>query len=720
MMLKEVKIILAIVLFVQQLFQSASNSSFLKDCCGLYDEKLYRCIQRNAIPLLHSEPSNSDVGASRSISMVSYATPNILSYAAYAFAINSAFASYHHYNIRTYSPSTGSEYEPRDQRWNRVKILSTILDPSSGSHRNSSHVVWFDADLVFISWTLKFEDIIASYPDHDIIISAERHAETGVANTGCFIVRNSAWSRTFLASWWSNFDRSLSHDQIFFDRLYRSLSSVEKQHIAIILPTALNSAPPAALYQTPADPVLHLMGELDGLRESAFRRGWETVCDSLNGPTPDSPTDPVQNSIESMPAQLGLSQPVLLNMSHTAWLDRLHTAFSTVMDISSRRMISPRFETPFPLPLQELSALRESMLQLKKLGYIWTNSPEITPRIVLGESFQYLLRFVQHGGCEGEEMDRPKDYHFYCDQLSGNDQVQLLNFCGLIGQDLAQTLMAAETGYHSSAFFVTGDAINATSPWATGSPMTAHAVYLQVGSCLQHLESSVHSSSRVVVQEMRSIHLSSLGSYELTKGMSRADAIGKLRLAVEIIASNAQSNPHHIISAKRALAHALCSPGGSPSDRLQGVGMHQAAIALLEDLLVPSVQWHSDHIDLAEQLVWAALCDVSSSGDMDAKYEVGSAVSTEQHAPPDPASTYHHAVESDNRAVFWYHRAMEIINQHPEGPTLARQLGSSLSGLERVLGSGGTRRTQTAAAAMASGAARGTKVFRRKKKKQKV
>ena len=114
--------------------------------------------------------------------------------------------------------------------------------------RNYDYLVWIDADLAVTDWSLSLEDLISLHPKSDIIISAEHHAETGVANTGSIIVKNSKWARSFLERWWDSYDRSLNHDQIFFDRLYKMLPEKERTNHITILPTsALNSVPPPML-----------------------------------------------------------------------------------------------------------------------------------------------------------------------------------------------------------------------------------------------------------------------------------------------------------------------------------------------------------------------------------------------------------------------------------------------------------------------------------------
>jgi hypothetical protein len=159
-----------------------------------------------------------------------------------------------------------------------------------------------DADLIVLDMDFDIRSIIAQHSDSDLIISSERHAETGVANTGCFIMKNSAWSRDFLHEWWTSFDRSEAHDQIFFDRLYKSKLPGITGHVAILPQDAINSSPPPMLWQEDHNQVLHLMGQPSSIRQEAFMSGFDEICTAYSEKRP-------------LAHQLGLTQPRLLNMA---------------------------------------------------------------------------------------------------------------------------------------------------------------------------------------------------------------------------------------------------------------------------------------------------------------------------------------------------------------------------------------------------------------------
>ncbi len=208
------------------------------------------------------------------------ATASIESYARYSLASNSLFALAQ--GLSFYIHSAGDGLDAVDARWDRVALLRQLMAGRPCKLvNNNCYFVWADADLIFLHFDYSIDALIDQHPTADIIISSERHAETGLANTGCFIIRQSAWSEMFLRRWWEEFDHSLAHDQIFFDRLYKKLGSEAAAHIVILPSTSLNSVPPAEATLRAEDPVLHLMGVEAKLRENIFHRALSAVCAQL-------------------------------------------------------------------------------------------------------------------------------------------------------------------------------------------------------------------------------------------------------------------------------------------------------------------------------------------------------------------------------------------------------------------------------------------------------
>jgi hypothetical protein len=205
------------------------------------------------------------------LAILSYASTDIWDYASYSFAVNAVYAERNNYYIVMYDEHTHN-YEADDSRWNKVKILELSLDYPTlmGDTVDMDYVVWVDADFIFLDFSLRLEQIAAEYPKAHIIISAEHAGSTTLINSGCIIVRNSRWSRTFLNEWWELADRRLYSDQEQFDLLFEKRRreairsggikpSAFLDKVAILPPHRLNSDPPAMSKQRPGHQCLHLM-----------------------------------------------------------------------------------------------------------------------------------------------------------------------------------------------------------------------------------------------------------------------------------------------------------------------------------------------------------------------------------------------------------------------------------------------------------------------------
>ena len=550
---------------------------------------LYRCVQQEA----SSNAAKLGNAGYTGVALISYATPDIVNYAAYSFAINVMYAQERGYPMHLYSPATGSDYmQGGDQRWNRVKILSEILDPETGTHRRTLYVVWLDADLIVLDWTLRFESLVAAHPDADIIISAERHAETGVANTGCFIVRNSPWSRAFLSAWWTTYDKSISHDQTFFDRLYRSLPSDERRaHIAILPVNALNSMSPPMVLQGPGDKVLHLMGETAALRRRVFSAGLRHLCGR------DLPSL-LGGADYNYEAQLGLTQPVLLAMALETWHDKLQASLA-LLDASP-----PPSSSPSSLPTADLLTAigntREVLLQIKKLQVHRAAAPALL--LSSNQSIAILSRLharvrgalasldAQRDAARQEGPPTPSSPSSPSSaRPDAASVISALNLCGLVGQDLAQEMLAAS----ASAGEPGGDSPRTPNPNLTPTlpdgdsqrPLAFSAVaeiQAQTGRCLERLLGSVAAQSRVLVLEMQAMHLTSCGAF-LQQSRPRGDeeeveaeVIDLFHAAIALLQSarGDGANMHHALPAYEGLAGALCSSLSQPA-KLKGLGVYQ-------------------------------------------------------------------------------------------------------------------------------------------------
>jgi hypothetical protein len=157
--------------------QPILKSTDITDNCCIYlddESKLLDCANRSAFQfVLNSIPL---------IAAVSYSTEGILDYGAYSMAVNTYYTQLHGYGMVLLTPGLGAQYEPRDQRWNKVKILMNALDPLTGWAKDSEFIIWLDSDLIFLDMGLEFEGVVKAHPSYDIIFSADADVQNG---TGC-------------------------------------------------------------------------------------------------------------------------------------------------------------------------------------------------------------------------------------------------------------------------------------------------------------------------------------------------------------------------------------------------------------------------------------------------------------------------------------------------------------------------------------------------------
>jgi hypothetical protein len=223
-------------------------------------------------------------------------TPDIIPYAAFSTAINVAFSQHNNHNFKILSPNTGHNFEPKDQRWNKVYILHRSLIDS-----HAKYLIWLDSDLVILDMGLRFNEVVMNYSWADVIIS--RDPDPGeiysIVNTGLIIVKNSAWSKYFLELWWSYADRTAGMDQHVFSELWRSMNSEMSLHIALLEPDALNTKRPATTYHMPYNQVLHMIGSVTQHRKRVFEIGLNELCNHK------------KTADYLLPPQLGITRDVL-------------------------------------------------------------------------------------------------------------------------------------------------------------------------------------------------------------------------------------------------------------------------------------------------------------------------------------------------------------------------------------------------------------------------
>lgn len=82
--------------------------------------------------------------------------------------------------------------------FNKLAALEQILNDDL---REKQWVVWMDNDTLITNMDIKFENIIQQYANQDteMIIARDLKYDITLVNTGVFLIRNSEWTRKFLA-----------------------------------------------------------------------------------------------------------------------------------------------------------------------------------------------------------------------------------------------------------------------------------------------------------------------------------------------------------------------------------------------------------------------------------------------------------------------------------------------------------------------------------------
>lgn len=270
-------------------------------------------------------------------SLVTYVTKDIYDYAAYALAINSAYAEHNKYQFKILTPSEAN-YEPTDARWNKVKILEEAIS-NGGWAQNHHYVVWLDADLAILDLGMRIELIGQEYPDADIIMSEDLDAAATLGNSGYILVRNTPWAKQFLSQWWSHEDRKRMNDQASLTLLYHSLDTQQQRKIKILRKDAVNSYFPPYINQQEYNQVLHLAGDIQAYRRLVFMKGFQEICTALS-----------MNPPHHIPIQLTLTRQFLAlsteNMKGVR-ITELQTLLSQINEYQFDQRQSPQIHFSF-------------------------------------------------------------------------------------------------------------------------------------------------------------------------------------------------------------------------------------------------------------------------------------------------------------------------------------------------------------------------------------
>lgn len=352
------------------------KSSVLESCCQFgtdlsLSSKLFDCLLK----------TNEMRAGNHAFSLLTYTTSDIVAYSAYSIVINSAYAEYAQYQMKVLTPADGAAYEPKDERWNKVKILLDAISDgdvpgwtAGVKNEKTEYVVWIDADLVLLDFSFRLEEIVAEYPEADLLLSSDPYPEEifSVVNTGFIIVKVSDRSRAFLSEWWgSSGQRQQGWDQHAFTKLYLDgRHSIEgggayRDMIQVLAPDAVNTHRPATVYQKPHNPVLHMIGSVLRHRQRVFSSGLRALCSTSAG----SP----------LPPQLGLTRERLVEIEEEVLGSRGQLAKGLLEDLQSlslstqhqdkaRESREEHHKGPSSHYFGALTALKRRLDEVMKLG----------------------------------------------------------------------------------------------------------------------------------------------------------------------------------------------------------------------------------------------------------------------------------------------------------------------------------------------------------------
>jgi hypothetical protein len=219
-----------------------------------------KCIEieelMNGIPITRSKAE-----------FVMFYTNEIERHAITASCLNRLYGKIYGITMNLIDPSkVTKDFEFGDVRWNKVKILYDLLTKKD---EKIDYYIWLDADLIFSDFSFDITTIYSENPTFDVLISKEINPTNGIANTGSMIVKNTDWSREFFKKWWTEYDHGSAMDQHSFEDLYRKTLHT-REHIALLPENKMNSIFPGLWTFCDTDPILHLAGESNFIREEIF------------------------------------------------------------------------------------------------------------------------------------------------------------------------------------------------------------------------------------------------------------------------------------------------------------------------------------------------------------------------------------------------------------------------------------------------------------------
>lgn len=574
-MLRAVQVILVVFGFVyvlgSRLLDQHCASQLARDPADTIAEQL--CSKYNGY-------AATDVSAS--LTLITYADERAFPYFAYSAMVLERYAQRHGFRLLLFCAThrtASNERQEGDARWEKVRILRHLLLlprlPSVG------YVAWMDADMIPLNLTHSLAAIAHAFPSYDVIVSAELHGGTGVANTGCILLKLSPWSLAFVSAWWET-DHRLGHDQILFNVVYQQRLPDVKQHVRIVPTHWLNSVPPAYLRQMPSHPMLHLMGERNDVRAAAFRSAVQYICNAVRDAHSE---EALAQALEV--GQLGLTRSHLKGIVWKISQQRLKTL---ITDIHNYRGVESMSSVRELLVL--VSEARELLLVLQRLG---AGQPFLTEQYRRLYSLLQSVVLFDHGlqsqliSYKGTVL--PDDM-----PLDSPDVFKGLHTLSLLGNDLLTGLLPS-----------------------SDSAAEVEELFSDVSMYLSVLLNQTALASRTPLQENQAMLLHSRAEYymsELRKvGIDRTALLRKaedcfkqcLRILQNDIEAQQRNEYHHILPLL-GIASLLCDQHNYVAAWEEGMRYYVELVTLLQRLLSVEEQFKSEHQQLIIALQGAIAC----------------------------------------------------------------------------------------------------------------
>lgn len=552
-------------------------------CCASTDDYSPYCGQDDVNVISH-QLCNRHNGYARNrlqstITLVTYADENTLDYFQHSGRILSLYSLHHGFDLwlfcSSHSPSTA--HHEKDKRWEKVRVLRDVLALPSSSTDNL--VIWIDADLIPLEFTFSFEIFLSSQFRYDVLVSSEVHGGTGVANTGCVILRPTEWSKQFIQAWWM-IEHSVGHDQIGFDVLYKTMQAQEgrdymERHIKVLPAHWLNSIPPAYLFQQPDHHFLHLMGERNDLRAKIFSMGLSNLCDEM---AQVGEKRSLQIAVDRLKgAQLGLSIQVLRDQTVQLMKERLN--------ILNAEVLSSQQE-PLWKHVVLISEMREIILVLQRMGINCSSTSIIT------NAYDILQSITM------EERDWLRDGVTSCRRCDGHRHRVVASQGNNIGERVDPSLIHA---LHMLALL--GNDLIQSEDVQDGE----EGLFNDISLYLQALTELVNPEMKPMIVENLAMLCETRARWLIKNegrlGRRVSDEVvfwyhESIRLIEDIDAT--ARNDFHLISPLMGLATVLCNQSPNPNDWQVGYQYWVKAVGTLQSLLAADKHFKTEHQQLIE------------------------------------------------------------------------------------------------------------------------